>query len=245
MRFKVLTYNIHHGASSQDEYNLDAIISTVKGAEADIVCLNEVDRGFSNRSNLDDQMVELSEALGMAGAFSVDIERFDETGEKQEVYGNVLLSKFPIVEHENIRMFVSGRDLIGEYQESAREQPRSILKAQLDLGDVNVWVLVTHLTPLVAGERFRQVDRIIDTVNTLNGSLVVLGDFNATPESGELQKLTTVLHNPSAGLGFVTRPDEKAQIDYILTRGIKCEQISVMESKASDHQPLLAVLRVE
>lgn len=99
------------------------------------------------------------------------------------------------------------------------------------------------------------------------GSLVLCGDLNATPDSPEIRELTRHLTdawattvpwwaNPPGPLGAVaarlplaatghTMPAQRPtrRIDYVLTRGWTVEEARVIDSRASDHRPVVARLR--
>ena len=57
----VLTFNIHHGAGTDDVLSLERIASVIKNSDADLVGLQEVDRHYSARSNWADQAAGVRE----------------------------------------------------------------------------------------------------------------------------------------------------------------------------------------
>ncbi len=59
-----ITYNIHKGIGGRDRrYRLDRIIAVLEGLDADLACLQEVDRNV-HRSRFDDQPALLAGAFG-------------------------------------------------------------------------------------------------------------------------------------------------------------------------------------
>lgn len=69
-----MTYNIHAGADSDDVYDLDPIAATVRRSGASVVALQEVDRHWSARSNVDDVAAELGRRLHMHSIYSTHLD---------------------------------------------------------------------------------------------------------------------------------------------------------------------------
>ena len=89
----VLSFNIH-GGLGHDGYDLDRIVREVEKWRADVVLLQEVDR-YRERTELDDQPLELAIRLDMFPAFGSNVRRpaVEEDGEGQE-YGTLTLSRY-------------------------------------------------------------------------------------------------------------------------------------------------------
>ncbi|OGD88404.1 hypothetical protein A3F45_01245 [Candidatus Curtissbacteria bacterium RIFCSPHIGHO2_12_FULL_41_17] len=237
MTLGILTYNIQRGCNTQQVYNLDETIKTIRDSGADIVGLNELDNKYHKRSRFDDELEIISKALSMnkvAGPCIIPDEKDESIW-----YGNALLSRFPMVESYVHRMYV-GDNPKAEYDGTHLSEPRSILQAKVDLGKTTLWVICTHLSFDLHNERMKQVKKLEEAILELEGPLVLMGDLNCEPKSEELAVLRKLLDDPSLGKGFVTDPTIGKQIDYILTRGVKVEKIKVIESDASDHLPVFA-----
>ena len=69
----MLSFNIH-GGLGHDGYDLDRIVREVEKWRADVVLLQEVDR-YRERTELDDQPLELATRLGMFPAFGSNVRR--------------------------------------------------------------------------------------------------------------------------------------------------------------------------
>src|SRR3954469_23391499 len=94
---RILSYNIHKGIGGRDRrYNLDRIIRVLREQDADFVCLQEVDRNV-RRSRYDHQPSLLAEALSSISNLDQLVFPRGEGG-----YGNLILSKWPIIEAEQI-----------------------------------------------------------------------------------------------------------------------------------------------
>jgi len=91
---RVLTYNIHHGEGMDGQIDLERIAAVIRETEADLVALQEVDRGVERTSRAD-QPGHLGELAGMHAVFEKNIAY--QGGE----YGNAVLSRFPVEHHQN------------------------------------------------------------------------------------------------------------------------------------------------
>ena len=241
-QFSVLSYNIHHGVDKSQKYNLEATCAVLRTSGADIIGLSEVDRKWGERSNWDDQLDILSKRLEMAGAFATSIEK--EPSADHDVgseYGNALLSKYRITGSRVEHLYINDDHNIS-YDGTGETEPRSILQAEVDVRGEKIGVLCTHLSVHSQVERLRQGGKLREIIKSLRGPLGLVGDLNADPASEELAILGKHLEDPSEGRGFITKPDEGRQIDYILIRDLKAINIDVIKSEASDHYPLLAKL---
>lgn len=241
-QFTVCTYNIHYGVDRSKKYNLEATCAVLSASDADIIGLSEVDRKWGERSNWDDQLDILSKRLEMAGAFAASIEK--EPSADHDVgseYGNALLSRYRITDFGVEHLYINNDQNIS-YDGTTETEPRSILQAEVDVKGEKIMVLCTHLSVRSQAERLRQVGKLEEIIKSLRGPLVLVGDLNADPASEELAILRKHLEDPSEGRGFITKPDEDRQIDYILIRDLKAINIDVIKSEASDHYPILAKL---
>lgn len=101
---RLLTYNIHKGIGGRDRrYRLQRILDVIDTANADIVCLQEVDRNV-RRSSFDDQPELLTKELGFEH-FAFQINHKIKTGG----YGNCTLSRFPIACSADISLRIGNR----------------------------------------------------------------------------------------------------------------------------------------
>ena len=97
LRLRVLTYNLHHGEGTDGRLDLERIAGVIRGAEPDVVALQEVDRR-AERTGSVDQPAELARLTGLRVAFGANISL--QGGD----YGNAVLSRFPIVRQVNHRL---------------------------------------------------------------------------------------------------------------------------------------------
>ena len=93
-------------------------------------------------------------------------------------------------------------------------------------------------------ETFRQCTMIADYVKTLEGEVVLAGDFNLAPESESLELLNSILINHAKESGVTTTRTpltHKTEVcDYIFTsKGLTPSNFKVLTDIASDHAALV------
>jgi endonuclease/exonuclease/phosphatase family metal-dependent hydrolase len=97
--------------------------------------------------------------------------------------GLALLSRFPAVGQSHTRLYKTRSPL--------EEYPRGVLLAELLVGRNNLWVGTTHLSWKAEDEasRFAQAEELAKGSQTLKGTLLMGGDFNASPEQAPVRRL--------------------------------------------------------
>lgn len=158
---RLLTYNIHGCVGMDRREDPDRILRVIHGIDADVIALQEVDR----RDASDRCVIK---ALQSSGTHQVLYGPTLRRG--GGAYGNLLLSRFPIVEHHLLDLSVPGRE------------PRGAVCAVLDHGHGKIALGATHLG-LGMRERRDQVNRLIVGLTQLavkhDADLeLLLGDFN-------------------------------------------------------------------
>src|SRR3954466_4210899 len=140
---RLVTFNTHHGVGDDERHDLPRLAKVLAAADADVICLQEVDRYFGSRSEDVDQALLLSRALDMqlAGAPAIDEPRA-EGAPKQ--YGNALLSRLPILVSDVHRLPGGG-------------EPRSALRTMVELDGGALWGTATHLS---VGEQEQRVAQV-------------------------------------------------------------------------------------
>ena len=230
-----MTYNIHHGAGLDGKVDLQRIADLIKRERADIVALQEVDKGVQ-RTARRDCPAELAALTGMSCVFS---NNYNFQGGE---YGNAVLSRFPIKRWSN-----------QHYKMLRPDEQRGLLQVVLDVPGRE---LVFMDTPVDYrpddSERLANAAEILQASQVHRGQPIILcGDFNDTPDSRTCQKITQEFidtwSTAGAGDGF-TIPAEKPRkrIDYIWIAKdspIKALRAWVPESEASDHLPVVGEFR--
>ena len=185
-KVRILTWNLWW-RFGEWEARQPAILQTLESLDADVICLQEV----WSSENGTDQANELAKALGM------NYVRTPQRWWKGHSFGNAILSKSAISSSESVQL-----------PPTDGPGARWALSAIVDRSGVRIPVICTHLD-----YRFDQSQRRQDQVRTLmdmvqsehnaDGHPVILaGDFNATPNSIEIQMITGEAPTPVEGLAM-------------------------------------------
>ncbi|MGY1642418.1 endonuclease/exonuclease/phosphatase family protein [Geodermatophilus sp. SYSU D00703] len=251
IRLRLATFNTHHAVGDDGRHDLARLAKVIAAVDADVVCLQEVDRHFSDRSEDVDQAVLLSQALDMELAWgpAIDQPRGDEKTMRRQ-YGNALLSRRPIRSSAVHRLPGDG-------------EPRSALRARVALGGGALWVTTTHLSTHPAEQRAAQAKTLAGLHTDPQEPAVLVGDFNAEPDAPELAVLRERFadawelardRDDRAGWKFWqhdeghTHPARSPhkRIDHVwVTPGIAVAAARVLDGAgASDHLPLVVDLEM-
>jgi endonuclease/exonuclease/phosphatase family metal-dependent hydrolase len=233
---RVMSYNLHFGFDIRGWSDLEGIARAIEASGAEVVGLQEVSRGWYVNGSTD-MLAWLQRRLRMPHA------RF--AGASDEIWGNAVLSRYPIVASEVMPLPREGVPL-----------RRNALKVDLDLGSGRrLDVVVTHLHHVEGADGARV--RLAQLPPLLKGvagrpATVLLGDFNAEPGSAEIALVR------GAGLtdAFVAgggrpadertwpsdRPDRR--IDYIwLSADLAASGFAATPGTASDHRGVAVTVR--
>ncbi|MBQ9851077.1 MAG: endonuclease/exonuclease/phosphatase family protein [Clostridia bacterium] len=231
---RVMTFNIQHCLDyKNDIIDIGLFADSIKAVDPDICGLNEV-RGEGPLDGYTDQTNALGDALGYNRYFAEAI----KVGGTSP-YGNAFVTKYPIKSAQTLAVpDPVFRFDIGKYES------RCILKAVVDVAGREVLVLVCHMG-LALGERKNAVREICKIVDSTDMPLVLMGDFNAVPDSNELKPLFERLSDTdsfAAEKGKHTFPSYKPniKIDYIFYKNLKCKSVQTVEKVISDHFPIVA-----
>ncbi|MDQ3715117.1 MAG: endonuclease/exonuclease/phosphatase family protein [Actinomycetota bacterium] len=234
---RLAAYNIAHGRGLDHQVDLDRTAAVIRRMAAHVVCLQEVDRHFGERSHHLDQALELSRALDMQVVFGASVTRSTRGGRTRE-YGNAILSRLPILTHDLHPL--PGR---------RGEEPRSAQRVLVELDAGALWVINTHLTHKSPQDRAVQALAVRELVAEGMGAAVIAGDFNADNDAPELAALTDLRDAwTESGQGDgrthpAHRPNRR--LDHVLcSAGVIASSSQVMRSDASDHLPLIVDLLI-
>jgi endonuclease/exonuclease/phosphatase family metal-dependent hydrolase len=231
---QVLSYNIHHGEGLDGRLDLERIGAIIRGAQPDLVALQEVDQNLP-RTDKVDQSAELARLTGMHVAFGGNYQ-FDGGD-----YGNAVLSRRPIRRRQNHRLPMP-----------TPGEPRGLLEVEVELdGGEPLVFLAAHLDHRPLDRSRRESAEAINELAaaTPNRLSILAGDLNAVPESEVLKILRSQWHSPE-GDSLLTSPAKspRRQIDYVLLRPAsrwRVVDVKVLDEPiASDHRPLLVKLEL-
>jgi endonuclease/exonuclease/phosphatase family metal-dependent hydrolase len=243
---RIMTYNIHHAVGTDSAFDINSISDVITHSNADIVALQDVDRGVGRTKKLD-MMTKLADLTGMTYTFGKSMDL--DGGE----HGNGLLTKFPILEERLL-----------EYHLQSSNQKCSLMELVLDIRGTETAFMNTELNEESSDTlQLSNVAEILSAASAYqNTPVIVVGSLNIAPESKNISALKTGFQDSwtlaGSGNGF-TYPsnDPRNRYDYIFVPNRKVPTDSkslevslqpvesiVIASNASDHLPLLVALKV-
>lgn len=156
---RAMTYNIRQALGVDGQRRPDRILRILNEARADLIALQEVSDP-TGQAVAGEPLRFYSRETGLLGIAA------PTNGQGARPYGNVLLSKWPILESQAIDLTVSGRE------------PRNAIRAILQRPNGRVRVIATHLG-LSLGERRIQTNALATLVaEDLEIPTILLGDLN-------------------------------------------------------------------
>lgn len=229
---KVMTSNIRYGWS--DDYRFDPLEHPrwLKKHLPDLLGLEEVNKGHTS------------------GAYSDDFRLYQKLipgswiyGDAHFGFGNALFSRYPLLSYE-VRPY-QAKDML----------KRSCLVATIQVGKQPVEVFVTHLSHLEPPNPVReaQAAELKAWLKSARHPWILLGDFNATPDSPEIRQILEIAHpllrqQPKL-LQEYSFPAAKPtrRIDYIFfSEDFNLKKMQVLNNGvSSDHRPIYAELELK
>ncbi len=249
---RLSTWNILHGRSPYDrQVDAERFAVAVAGLGADVLALQEVDRGQARSGGLDLTRVA-AESMGAAHqcfvptvvgepGFRWRAATQEDAGARESLYGVALVSRFAVEAWRVLRLApapavhlpvpVPGTRTVWWL----RDEPRAALAARLRTPAGPLTVASAHLS-FVPGWNVRQLRRVARWLRTLPGPTVLLGDLN----------LPAGLAGRSSGFAVlarsVTYPADRPrrQLDHALGHGPvpPVRRFDVRRQEVSDHLAL-------
>src|SRR5262245_36148267 len=230
---RLVSYNIHKGVGGSDRrYRLERVVEVLRAEQADLVCLQEVDRNVK-RTRFDDQPAILADRLQTNVAlYQLNVPH------RQGGYGNLLLSRWPLRSQHDVSLRLGAR------------KPRAAQVVVVETPQGPLHLVNWHLG-LAEKERRWQAAHLLDHARFREAGhlpTLVVGDFNDWRNT--LGRLRFRLHQ----FEQVTAPIRRyrsfpaffpvASLDKVYRRGaVRVERVAVsktrMARRASDHLPLV------
>jgi endonuclease/exonuclease/phosphatase family metal-dependent hydrolase len=239
---RVMVYNIHAGKDAAGVDNLERVAALMRRTAADVVLLQEVDRGTA-RSGVVDQAGVLARRTGLRMAFGRSL--VYQGGD----YGIAVLSRWPITAQRTVPLPVDPP----QERSGSSHEPRVALHATIASPMGTLSVINTHIDAS-RDDRWRrqEIATVLALVDSTSGLLLIGGDLNSTPDS-EIQEvvrsrgLRDAWHTCGSDNPGFTYPADSAvkRIDYLYFRAdMSCSRADVLRNEASDHRPLIVDVRV-
>jgi len=229
MGLKILSWNIWINGY------FDQVKSFVKKSGADIIGLQEVVNNDSERD-----IINFLKNLGYESAFG-SVEH--SWGGKVYRDGPAIFSKHKIIKSETHIL--------------SKNDQRAAVQADIVVANKRLHVFSTHLIHTHQKGSEEQDIQVLSLIKKLpTEQTILMGDFNATPESSVIKNVKKVLvdFDPASSPTWSVYPEGclvcnpqavDTKLDYIFTsKDIKASAFKVETSKASDHLPISAVIDV-
>jgi endonuclease/exonuclease/phosphatase family metal-dependent hydrolase len=240
---RVLVLNMHAGKDAKGADNLQGVASLVKTTRADLVLLQEVDRG-TTRSGKVDQVDRLAASTGYSPAFAPSLVNY-QGGQ----YGIAVLAR----EFVGYRLTIPLAVTPVQTRAGGSREPRVALLAYATVRGGSWHLVNTHVDPSDAAARAQELRQVADVARQelANGRpLVVGGDLNATPDDAGLAALRDAGLRDAwlecgSGDGFTFPSGQPVKrIDYLWLPGtLHCASAAGLDTTISDHRPLLVTMK--
>lgn len=226
----LMNWNLHYGLALDGSVSLEQMAREIDEVNPDVLALQEVSRGWIMAGG-SDMLTYLANKLNMEFAF---------VGAADNQFGNAILWK------KSLRQTAMERTAL-TYGDGP--QWRSAIAGTFNVRGQDVNLVSVHLqhrddnTPT----RLAQLEDLFENLH-IGGTTIIAGDFNSQPgwrEIKELEKLEFTSAIDSAGdpaaLTFpANQPD--VRIDWVFGRSVEFSDVKVLDSTASDHLPIVAVV---
>ena len=170
---RLLTLTVRLRAGSH--LDLPRLARLLADADADVVCLQGVDRHLDGGDEDVDPALLLSRALDMALAWEPATDEPRGIGDPRR-HGHALLSRLPIL-------------ISSVHQLPGNGAPGGALQTMVELDGGALWITATSLTTGSAQERAEQVAALAALHSEPMETGVVVGDLGAGPDAPELAAL--------------------------------------------------------
>jgi len=251
--------------------NINGIVDHISQISPDIVGLQEIVEGYPS-SQSPNTAYSICEQLTARGQnyYVIYFPAFEsDRHPTRHKIGNAILSRYPIKKPKPHFLSDLEMYLHREATTPPRDaEPRIAIEAQIEVGSKTIRVINTHLG---VSEEFKpteytdvQMERLMDLIGT-GKNTVLMGDFNATPGSEYIARISRVLQNTDTeqlatwpvifegAKMHVERYGSHDRTPLLLTHrldqifiggGVEVKGFTLGESKASDHKSLIAVLEI-
>lgn len=225
---RVAIYNVHAGYDVDGRFDPDGLADVLLDSGADVVVLNEVDRGWFLEGG-HDLFRLLADRTGMHATFAPAAD---------DVWGNAILSRLPISD-------VS----VNALPRGGAAMTRSQVSAVVDLGGGRSLAIVgTHLHHVEdePGIRLTQARAVAAEVSRLRGrglAVAVLGDLNAPLDAPELEPLGFLDDAVPGDEPTWPADDPTQRLDHVLiTPDLVASDPVIVRTTASDHLPVVVTI---
>jgi endonuclease/exonuclease/phosphatase family metal-dependent hydrolase len=262
---RVMSYNVRmfHDSEGKKAQNQVDILKLIKEVSPDVLCIQE----FYSRTKGENNIRKLyMEELGLSFSYFIPSAKND-----YDAYGIAIFSKFPIVnsgnvdintetgivnkivysdinkQGKNFRVYNVHLQSVGFKKEDYDFIMKDVPTANVDVKSTR---RIGNRLKLAYIKRNRQIDSLYSHTKDTKMPYIVAGDFNDTPLSYSVNKLSGDMKNAfvekGRGLGITYNGAfPNFQIDYILaSKEFNVQNYQIISEKLSDHYPIWSDLRL-
>jgi endonuclease/exonuclease/phosphatase family metal-dependent hydrolase len=261
---RMMTYNVHAFKPYGDKLNetvKENMFDVIETQNPDVICIQEFYTQYKGFYNTIDSLKEIlntkyfyfqptmksqSEAFGLAIFSKYPIKDkgkivFEEGAGNECIYTDLEVQGKPLRIYNVHLQSISFKDQDYEYLDKVKEMDPEVGSSKR----------IASMLKRAFTKRSAQVDLMKANMQTCKIPYIVAGDFNDTPASYAVTKMTDSLNNAfiKKGGGFGRTYNGKFpnfQIDYIATtKDIEVTNYHIIEAKLSDHFPVRSDLRLK
>jgi endonuclease/exonuclease/phosphatase family metal-dependent hydrolase len=261
---RMMTYNVHNFKSYGDKINAEVkgkMLEIVRTQSPDIICFQEFYTKFKGPYDTVDSLKKL---------LNTEYFYFEPTMQsRSEAIGLAIFSKYPIKNQGPIQfpnsdgngsIFVDleiGNQLLRVYNvhlqsiSFGKEDYTYLDQVKGMEAEMSSTKKILRMLKSAFKKRSLQVDLMKTHMNNCKTPFIIAGDFNDTPASYAVTKMTDSLNNAfikkGQGLGRTYNGEfPNFQIDYIATtKDFEVMNYHIIEAKLSDHFPVRSDLRLK
>jgi endonuclease/exonuclease/phosphatase family metal-dependent hydrolase len=242
MQLTILQWNVWY------KENVERVLDVLKTRNADIICLQELTRGYLEQTH-ENTWEYLAHELGYHY-------RHQEipiiTADSQWSQANAILCRFPIQHSFSTWLH---KPL---HAEDLHDQYRGYLEITIDTPDGPLTVATTHMSFRPPMQDNHELNRLLAILDDRPARFILTGDLNAMPDSPQLAAISQRLRHagpPYSQPTWPTKPfsyDDGTTIstperryDYIFASpDITVRHAAILQTDVSDHLPVIATVEL-
>lgn len=248
---KLISWNIDMFTDNREE-----VVDLLIEEDADIVCLQEVTAGLDRKvykqyrkKRYIDTELEVVYRFKFFGA-NFETYPYESFGQKHDFgglvqEGNYILSKCRFLDTENIFYLKSYQQIRDWNKEKIFDKPRSVQVTKIEKDMKTFQVINIHAQydnkRRGSEKTLNHVKQILEIVKRSEIPTIIVGGFNLLPESEPIKEIEKYYQNVHRDFNVQETLVGKKQIcDYVfVSNDIKIDSLHILNTKVSDHYPLV------
>ena len=228
---RVLTWNIHHGRDTSNNFAVSAQVSLMVAQNPDVIVLQEVST-WDNHQNQIPALLAQQTGRTWASTFAPSSPCLTGGG----CIGELILSRLPMLS-----------------QSMTYLTPASAARMQVSAGGVPIQIFSVHLEPYNTSVRTTQLNTFMAWARSYGGSQLVGGDFNSWWGESWIAQMRTEFYDTwydTTGSNENGYTIGNVRFDYWFRKRETTNRLTptrciVVPTTLSDHRPVVADFRVQ